>query len=130
MPPGSSLPKPEYMARAANRLRQQMRSKDPTDPDFQLDQDHVPCDFEPCEVVVYGCHVQAVSSPFHPTVDHQHFVRADDHTKQVPLIFVLMSARKKGDYREVLEKLLEILPSAAAVQQIMLDFEKAVLSAI
>ncbi|KAL9955296.1 hypothetical protein ACROYT_G036599 [Oculina patagonica] len=58
------------------------------------------------------------------------FVRKDDHAKQVPLLFVLMSGRNKGDYREVLKKILEIVPSAPAVKQITLDFEQATWAAL
>ena len=58
------------------------------------------------------------------------FVRSDDHAKQVPLLFVLMSGRKKNDYKKVLKRLLEILPSAPAVRQVTLDFERAVWAAL
>ena len=68
--------------------------------------------------------------PFTQLLTVNAFVKKDDHAKQVPLLFVLMSGRKKGDYRKVLKKLLEILPSAPAVQQITLDFEKAIWSAL
>ena len=54
------------------------------------------------------------------------FVRTDDHAKQVPLHFILMSGRKKNNYKKVFKQLLKILPSAAAVQQVTLDFERAV----
>ena len=58
------------------------------------------------------------------------FVKKDDHAKQVPLPFVLMSRRKKSDYCKGFEELLEILPSAPKVQQITLDFENATWAAL
>ena len=39
----------------------------------------------------------------------------------MPLVFVLMSGKKKRDYRGVFKKLLELLPSPA-VKQVTLDF--------
>ena len=39
------LPRPEYIARVANRHRQKLRPKDPTDLHFQLDEDHIPDGF-------------------------------------------------------------------------------------
>ena len=68
--------------------------------------------------------------PFTQLMTINAFVRKDDHVKQVPLLFVLMSRRKKAEYREVLKQLLEILPSAPAVKQITLDFEKATWAAL
>ena len=56
------------------------------------------------------------------------FVKKDDHVKQVPLAFVLMSGRKKGDYKAVLQALLSILPNNSRVKKITLDFEKAMWS--
>lgn len=52
-------------------------------------------------------------------------VKAEDYTKQVPLVFVLMSGKKKLDNRGVFLKLLELLPSPA-VKLVALDFECAV----
>ena len=68
--------------------------------------------------------------PFNQLLTVNAFVRKDGHAKQVPLLFVLMSGRKKNDYRKVLKHLLEILPSAPAVQQITLDFKKAAWAAL
>lgn len=65
--------------------------------------------------------------PFNQLMTVNAFVRTDDHAKQVPLLFVLMSGRKKTDYKKVLKRLLEIFPSAPAVQQVTLDFERAAL---
>ena len=50
--PCPSLPKPEYLARNANYLRQRLRPSDPTDLEFQLDHDHVPDNFLRKDVVV------------------------------------------------------------------------------
>ena len=63
--------------------------------------------------------------PFTQLLTVNAFVKQDDHSKQVPLLFVVMSGKNKKDYRKVLKKLLEILPTAPAVKQITIDFEKA-----
>ena len=43
--PCPALPKPDLLARQANRLRQRMRPAEPTDLDFHLEEDHIPADF-------------------------------------------------------------------------------------
>ena len=43
--PCPCLPKPEYIARAANRRRQRLRPKDPVDLDFELDAENIPDGF-------------------------------------------------------------------------------------
>lgn len=64
--------------------------------------------------------------PFTQLLTVNAFVKQNDHAKQVPLLFVVMSGKNKKDYRKVFKKLLEILPTAPAVEQITIDFEKAV----
>ena len=54
------------------------------------------------------------------------FVRQDDHAKQVPLLFVLMSSKRKHDHKKVLKKVLRILPTTPSVEQVTADFESAV----
>ena len=39
------LPKPEYLARVVNQHQQHLRRKDPTDLDFDLEEDHIPDGF-------------------------------------------------------------------------------------
>lgn len=152
--PCPSLPKPEYIARAANRRRQRLRPKDPTDLDFEIAEDNIPSEFLRADVRVQSRrHLMFATSqqlqqlaraktwyidatfklcrhPFSQLMTVNAFVRKDDHAKQVPLLFVLMSGRNKGDYREVLKKILEIVPSAPAVKQITLDFEQATWAAL
>ena len=62
--------------------------------------------------------------PFTQLLTVNAFVKQDDHAKQVPLLFVVMSGKNKKDYRKVFKQLLEILPTAPAVKRITLDFEK------
>ena len=57
------------------------------------------------------------------------FVKADDYVKQVPLVFVLMSGKRKRDYRAVFRELLELLPSPA-LRKVTLEFECAVWKAL
>lgn len=60
--------------------------------------------------------------PFSQLLTVNAFIKADDYTKQVPLVFVLMLGKKKLDYRGVFPELLELLPSPA-VKQVTLHFE-------
>ena len=52
------------------------------------------------------------------------------NTKQVPLVFVLMSGKSKADYVAVLGHVRDMLPSPPAVRGALLDFEKAAWLAI
>jgi len=45
-----SLLKPENMARAANRLRQQLRPEDPTDLELEISEENIPVDFLKADV--------------------------------------------------------------------------------
>lgn len=63
--------------------------------------------------------------PFTQLLTVNAFVKAVDYVKQVPLVFVLMSGKRKRDYRAVFRELLELLPSPA-LQQVTLDLECAV----
>ena len=57
-------------------------------------------------------------------------IKHEDLAKQVPLLFILMSGRKKNNHCKIFKQLLEILVSAPATEQITLDFETAVWAAL
>ena len=64
--------------------------------------------------------------PFTQLFTIKAFVHRDDHAKQVPLLFLLMSSNRKHDYKKVLKKVLRILPTTPSVEQVTADFESAV----
>ena len=146
--PCPSLPKPENMARAANRLRQQLRPEDPTDLAFEISEENIPTGFLKADIcsrskrhLVFATNqqlqqlVQAKNwyvdgtfklcrQPFSQLFTINAFLRSGEQAK-VPLLFVVMSGKRKRDYRAVLREVLSLLPSPPAVRKITLDFERA-----
>ena len=145
--PCPSLPKPEYMARAVNRLREQLRPEDPTDLMFEISEESIPADLLKADVciqskqhLVFATRQQLQQlvkaknwyvdgtfklcrQPFSRLFRISAFVKSGDQAKQVPLLFVIMSGRRKRDYRAILQEVLNILPSPPAVRRITLDFK-------
>ena len=57
------------------------------------------------------------------------FVQSEDHAKQVPLVFTLMSGKKKKDYRAVIREIIKNIPGQPSVKKVTVDFERAIWSA-
>ena len=123
--PCAALPKPEYIARAANRLRQKLRPEHPRDLDFELVDDCIPDGFLRADIEVKDrCHLlfarqeqltilarakkwyvdgtfKLVRHPFKQLLTVNALVRSGEYAKQVPLAYVLMSSKKAKDYKKV-----------------------------
>ena len=116
------LTKPHYIARAANKVCQRLRPEDREYLDFVLDDDALPENFLASDIEIRNKHhlvfaveaqleLQAkaktwyiddtfklVRRPFTQLLTINAFVRSGESCKQVSLIYVLMSSRKKKDY--------------------------------
>ncbi|XP_021363128.1 uncharacterized protein LOC110456619 [Mizuhopecten yessoensis] len=145
-----NLPRPDYLARAANRLHQNLRPRDPKDLDFEIDHGFLRCP----ELIIGDVHVdnqrhilfateqqlsllrqsrrwyldgtfEVRKDPFKQPCSVHAFLQKDDSCKQVPLAFTLMSSRRTQDYEAVFRKLKECLGGQPAVQGFVMDFESA-----
>ena len=58
------------------------------------------------------------------------YIKSGESIKQAPLCFILMTRRKKKDYEVVFDAILRLLPSEPAVSKVVVDFERAVWSAL
>ena len=67
-------------------------------------------------------------APFTQLLTINAFVRSEEHAKQIPLVFVLMSGKKKKDYRAVIKEILKLLPNQPSVKKVTIDFERAMWS--
>ncbi|KAK3890532.1 hypothetical protein Pcinc_005506 [Petrolisthes cinctipes] len=117
--------------RTANRARQQLRPKHPTDLDFGIATAHIPSDFLQRDIhheghrhLIFASLLQlsflskskiwfidgifkVVREPFVQLVSIHSYIKFGDCTKQFPLLFVVMSQRKTTDYTAI----MELLPS-------------------
>ena len=71
-----------------------------------------------------------VRKPFYQLWTIHAFLRENDNVKKFPLLFCLMSSRRKRDYKAVLRSVLNLLPSAPSVEEFVTDFESATWKAV
>lgn len=145
------------LQRTANRQRERMRPKNPTNLDFQVDYEYLGAnDFIVGDLrvddqrhIMFATPKQLdllrttkrwfmdgafkiVDAPFRggQLMSVHGFVRSDEAMKQLPLLFVLMSRRSKEDYIAVLQKTCDILGEHISLEGFVLDFEAAAWGAI
>ncbi|CAH1268746.1 Hypp3974 [Branchiostoma lanceolatum] len=152
--PNPDLPSITNMVRMANKRRQELRPKDPTTLDFELEEQHIPEGFfrkdirfeDHRHIILASDHqlkmlggmktwymdatFKVVAKPFYQLFGIHGFVREDDAEKQVPLVVVFMSHKGKEDYKKVLKKILRLLPGDPKVKTFVMDFEAGMWQAV
>ncbi|XP_078334484.1 uncharacterized protein LOC111132122 [Crassostrea virginica] len=155
--PPASRPKPANLTRAAQRVRQSMRPKDPKDLNFELATDFLDSQMPELHhqdvyvsgqrhLLVYTTHqlqllakaktwymdatFHVVNQPWTQLFSVHSFIRSGSHMKQVPLAFCFMSRKRTDDYYEVLRAIDRLLPAQIALQTCVVDFEAGVWRAI
>ncbi|WAR14239.1 hypothetical protein MAR_004344, partial [Mya arenaria] len=142
-----NIPRPSNLLRRVNRSRQKVRPKDPTSLDFEVDTDYLQESFfigdvrvgderhlmfsTPSQLQFLGQArrwyldgtFRVVNRPFTQLWSVHAFLQQGESVKQVPLLYVLMSKRRKQDYVAVLQKLIEIMEEAPKVEGFVMDFE-------
>lgn len=149
--PCPSLPKPVNLAKAANHLRQRLRLADSVGFEFEFQPEHIPENFLRGDIKYVAvvtlssppmqqqlevlCSAKAwyidgtfklCRNPFSQLLTINAFVRSDSCAKQVPLLFAIMSWRKKSDYKALMKAVFELLLRTPSVKRTTLHYRRAV----
>lgn len=71
-----------------------------------------------------------VRRPFTQLFSIHAYVQYDQSMKQVLLLFVLMSGKRRCDYKEVLHETVKLLGGRVRIKEIIIDFEESIWRAI
>lgn len=97
----------DYISRRVNRKRQQMRPEDPR-----------------------GMNFEVMRLPFIMLLTIHAFVRRGDCSKQVPLVYVMMTGKSAKDYASVLRGIVQLLGGNICLEGVVLDYERAIWKAL
>ncbi|KAK3866430.1 hypothetical protein Pcinc_028037 [Petrolisthes cinctipes] len=135
------------LIRSVNYQRRAARPKDPSSLEFELNESAIPQGFLQADIFIAGkrhlifttptmasllakarswycdARYSIVARPFEQLFSIHVFVKSGASSKQIPMVFILMSERRKEDYVAVLLKILELMPMMPQVQSITLDYE-------
>ena len=147
------LPSLSQLIRCVNRVREKHRPKHPRNLYFDLDLENVPENFvredisengqrylvlctdsqlhllKNAKVIYFDATFKCVRDPFKQLASIHSFVKSDGTIKMVPLAFIIMSRRQTVDYTTVLEAIFKMLPPENKIQEVVIDFERAMWSA-
>ena len=150
--PASTLPSVPALVKSTNYLRQKRRPNHPKDDKFKWVDGALPDNFLQKDFTVgtarhlifYTTFIltllskaktwyvdatfKAVQRPFKQLWTIHAFITQNQSTKQVPLMFVLMSRKSKDDYIAILRHIKDALP-IISVTTVVMDFEAAVWNA-
>ncbi|XP_077966175.1 uncharacterized protein LOC144419884 isoform X1 [Styela clava] len=156
-PPSIRFTNEGTLKRFCNRKRQGNRPTDPSDINDELKIDYLPTDFLLKDIRIEGARhllfatqkqlkilanskvwymdgtFDVVRDPYYQLFSIHAFVRSGECTKQLPLVFVLMSRRRKCDYENVFKAIKTILHlnfSGTRVKKFVMDFEAATWQAL
>ena len=151
--PLHGLQKIEYLARNANNARCRTRPLEPRTTNFTLSVTDIPENFVVGDIQTQSArHIlfaterqmallrnvktwyvdatfEVVREPFSQLFSIHGFVRSGEATKQVPLLYCVMSRRRRKDYVAVFSKVMELVGDAR-VKRLLTDFEQAVWRAV
>ena len=150
----AALAKHQSLIRTVNRRREKNRPKHPQNLDFDLVVEHLPDNFLQDDVRIDGQRhlifasrhmlellfkaktwymdgtFRVIRAPFQQLFSIHAFLKKDGELKQVPLLFVVMSSRRKKDYKAVLMSVLNMLPQDPRCECAFFDYEIALWKAI
>ncbi|XP_055959012.1 uncharacterized protein LOC126830017 isoform X1 [Patella vulgata] len=73
---------------------------------------------------------RVINKPYSQLFSIHAFVKAGETTKQVPLVFCVMSGKSQDDYYKVLRAVDKMLPSQIALEGFVVDFEAGLWQAL
>ncbi|XP_028408197.1 uncharacterized protein LOC114530772 [Dendronephthya gigantea] len=73
---------------------------------------------------------KVVKDPFKQLFSIHAFVRQNSDVKQIPLAFILMSGKKRRDYKHVLKAIKNLLADGLCLKGVVIDFEHALWQAV